>query len=193
MPRAVSLLKSSEARPRVIDTLILTSDQRRTQRATVTGEQGTSVEFDFAAPVSLRTDDTVLLDNGDAVEIVAAPEALMEVRGDITTLSKVAHALGDRHVAVQILTNRIRLQRAADLAALIALLGAKVTEIEAPFEPEGGAYAVDAHEHPRGHDHGDVHHHHGHHHHDHARCDHDHHDHGAHDRGHLHDHHGRKA
>src|SRR4051812_17361281 len=123
MPRAVRLLKNGEARVRVIDTLILTSGQRRSQRVTVTGEQGTSVQFDFVAPVSLRTDDALLLDNGDAVEIVAAPEPLIEVRGDIPTLSKVAHALGDRHLPVQILANRIRLQRADGVAALITSLG----------------------------------------------------------------------
>ena len=46
------------------------------------------------------------------------------------------------------------------LETLLAALGAKITAIEAPFEPEGGAYAS-AHAH--GHDHG----HHDHHHHDH--------------------------
>lgn len=190
MPRAIRVLKNGEALGRVIDTLILNSQQRRAKRGSAIGEQGTFIEFDFASLVALRTDDTLLLDNGHVVEIVAAPEPLIEVRGDIPTLSKVAHALGDRHLPVQILTNRIRLQRAEEVASLILSLGGKVTEIEAPFEPEGGAYAVAPH--------GDHHHAHGH---DHAH-DHGHHRHCGHDdHGHHHDHghshaghsHGRKA
>ena len=185
MLRAIKVLKAGDARGRVVDTLILTSEQRRTQRGGMTG----TIQFDFAEPVALRTDDMLLLDSGDVVEIVAAPEALFEVRGDIPTLSKVAHALGDRHLPVQILTNRIRLQRADGVAALIASLGGKVTEIEAPFEPEGGAYAVAAHG-DHAHDHGHHSHAHdnGHDHHDHSHCDHDHHDHS-----HAGHNHGRKA
>lgn len=188
MPRAIKVLKGGEARGRIVDTLILNSEQRRMQRGNVTGEKGASIAFDFAAPVALRTDDALLLDNGDAVEVVASAEPLIEVRGDIPTLSKVAHALGDRHLPVQILTNRIRLQRADGVAALVAALGGRVTEIEAPFEPEGGAYAIAASD--------DHHHAHGH---DHSHCGHDHqdHDHHHHEHGHSHGtgghNHGRKA
>jgi len=173
MPRAIKVLKNGETRGRVVDTLILNSEQRRAQRGSTIGEQGTFIEFDFASPIALRTDDVLLLDSGDAVEIIAAPEPLLEVRGDIPTLSKVAHALGDRHLPAQILTNRIRLQRTDGVAALILSLGGKVTEIEAPFEPEGGAYAIASHD-----DHPHAHGHHGHDHHDHSHCDHNHHDHG---------------
>jgi urease accessory protein len=182
MPRAIRVLKHGEARVRVVDTLILTSGQRREQQGNATGIQGTSVQFDFTSPVALRTDDRLLLDSGDAVEVVAAPEPLIEVRGDIPTLSKVAHALGDRHLPVQILTGRLRCQRAAGAAGLVVSLGGRVTEIEAPFEPEGGAYAVSD-----GRD-GHVHHHDSHDHaHDRGHCDHDHGDH-SHGRDHHHVH-----
>ena len=198
MPRAIKVIGFAETRGRVVDTLILNSAQRRMQRGGVTGEKGGSIAFDFASPVALCTDDVLLLDNGDAVEVVAAAEPLFEVRGDIPTLSKVAHALGDRHLPVQILTNRIRLHRADGVAALVISLGGKVAEIEAPFEPEGGAYAVSTHaDHQHAHDHDR---HHGLDHHDHTHCDHDHqghhHDH-SHDHGHSHGtaghNHGRKA
>ena len=70
-------------------------------------------------------------------------------------LSRLAWHLGDRHVPVQVLSNRIRARRDAGIEALLTSLGAKVASIEAPFEPEGGAYAL------RGHDHGHDHHHRG--------------------------------
>jgi urease accessory protein len=192
MPRAIKVLKAGEARGALIDTLILTSEQRRTQRGNATGAQGTSIELDFAAQLALQTDDMLLLDNGDAVEVVAASEPLMEARGDISTLSKIARALGDRHLPAQILTGRIRVHRADGVAALMTSLGGKVSEIEAPFEPEGGAYVSNGghdHAHSR-HNHDRAHHHRGDAHHlahDHDECRHDHHDDDAdHSRGHAH-------
>lgn len=179
MPRAVKLLGPGAAAP--ADTLILTSDERRNPRASVTGSKGTQVEFDFKQAIALRTDDCLALDNGQVVEVVAAPEALIEVRADLATLARIAWALGDRHVPVEFFTARLRLKRDDALSALITALGGKITAIEAPFEPEGGAYAL-GHVH-HGHDHDHAHDHD--HHHDHG---HDHHDHD-HDHGHHHDDH----
>ena len=83
------------------------------------------------------------LDDGNLVEVVAAPEPLIEARaGDLAALSRLAWHLGDRHVPVQVLNNRIRTRRDAGIEALLKSLGAKVASIEAPFEPEGGAYAL---------------------------------------------------
>src|SRR5262249_41823427 len=93
--------------------------------------------------------------------------------------------LGDRHVPVQVLANRLRLRRDGALEAMLSALGARLTPIEAPFDPEGGAYATSVHDHHR------HHHHHGHEHHDHSHHHHghDHHAHGHHDHAHDHGHH----
>jgi urease accessory protein len=173
VPRAVKLIAPGAEAPAVIDTLILTADERRTQRATLHGSKGTEVVFDFSEPIALRTDDLVMLETGEVVEIVAAAEPLLEVRADLPTLARLAWALGDRHLPVQIFANRIRLQRDPAAQGLIAAVGAKATPIDAPFEPEGGAYA--------GHGFDDhAHDHHGH----------DHHGHDHHSHGHDHAHHG---
>ena len=93
---------------------------------------------------------------------MAAPEPLIEARAaDVAALARLAWHLGDRHVPVQVLPNRMRARRDAAIEALLKSLGAKVTLIEAPFEPEGGAYASShghdhAHDH-HGHDHGHGH------------------------------------
>jgi urease accessory protein len=177
VPRAVKRVAQGAGAPAAIDTLILTSSERRAQRATLRGSKGTEVIFDFSEPIALRTDDIVMLETGETVEIVAAAEPLLEVRADLSTLARLAWALGDRHLPVQIFANRIRLHRGAAAEGLIAAVGARATPIEAPFEPEGGAYAdhgIDAHAHDRhhhGHDHGDGH---GHHHHDHSHHAHHH-------------------
>jgi urease accessory protein len=158
MPRATRVLAPAERHDRpVADTLILDCAQRSAQKITVTGVKGGIFEIDLPAPVRLRTDDLLLFDNGELVEVVAALEPLIEARaGDVAGLSRLAWHLGDRHVPVQVLPNRIRARRDASIEVLLASLGAKVMLIEAPFEPEGGAYAAShdhAHHHDRAHDH----------------------------------------
>ena len=165
MPRATQLVPSSERKPgRVVDTLILAFAQRQAQRGFLFGVKGTCVELDFAEPVRLRNDDVLLLDDGGFVEVVSEAEPLFEARAaDPAALARLAWHLGDRHVPIELLPNRLRVRREGDVEALLQASGAKIAAIEAPFEPEGGAYAVP----------GQV----SHHHHDHApgqAHDHDH-------------------
>lgn len=159
MPRAIRVLSAAERRERpVADTLILDYAQRSARHISVSGVKGGAHEIALHAPVRLRTDDVLELDDGRLVEVVAAPEPLLEARAaDLAALARLAWQLGDRHVLVQVLTNRLRVRRDATSEALLTSLGAKVTAIEAPFDPEGGAYATS---HAHGHDHGHAHHHH---------------------------------
>jgi urease accessory protein len=166
MPRVTRVLGHGERRGAAIDTLILNAEQRRDARGTATGLRGTRVELDLPPGTILRHDDVVELDTGEMVEIVAEAEPLHEIRADIATLARIAWTLGDRHIPVQILPSRIRFRRDAADERLTASLGTTVLAIEAPFEPEGGAYAVDhaghAHAHDHDHDHDHHHHEHGH-------------------------------
>jgi urease accessory protein len=163
MPRATSVLASADRRDRpIVDTVILDYAQRSAQKITVTGVKGGAFEIDLRQPARLRTDDVLVLEDGGLVEVVAAAEPLIEARAkDLAALSRLAWHLGDRHVPVQVLPNRIRARREPAVEALLTSLGAKVAMIEAPFEPEGGAYASS---HGHEHDHGHAHDHHGHHH-----------------------------
>ncbi len=178
MLRVVRVVSSAQTDgARLIDSVMLAPDQRRLQSAHLTGVNGTLIGLMLPEPVMLRMGDAFELDDGSFVDIVIEPEPLTEVRGnDLTHLARLAWHLGDRHVPVQVLTNRLRLRRDDALEAMLAALGARLTPIEAPFDPEGGAYATHA---APGH---------GHHHHD--GCGHDHHhDHAhGHDHGHDHDH-----
>jgi urease accessory protein len=177
MPRATRVLHAAERQNApAVDTLILSHAQRQAQKGFLFGIKGTCVELDFAETVRLRTDDALQLDDGGLVEVVAEPEPLIEARAaDLAALARLAWHLGDRHVPVQVLERRLRLKRDPAVEALLQSLGAKLVTIDAPFEPEGGAYATSA---------GD----HGHRHHDHDHHDHTHdHDHD-HAHGHHHDH-----
>ena len=165
MPRAIRVLAVGESRPAIVDTLLLTAEQRRMQRGFVFGGKGTCVEFDFPETLTLRTDDALLLDDGNAVEVVAEVEPLLEVRAEFPVLVRLAWLLGDRHLPVEILPYRLRLRRDPALEALLTSAGGKVRAIDAPFSPEGGAYAIGSVSHDH-HDHGHDHHHH--HRHDHS-------------------------
>ena len=187
MPRATKLLPAANRNAvGVADTLILNYAQRTTQRGFVFGVKGTCVEFDFAEPVHIRTDDALELDDGSYVDVVADPEPLLEARAaDPAALARLAWMLGDRHVPVEIRPKSLRVRREPAVEQLLQALGASATAIDAPFEPEGGAYAVPIHgQHAHLHDHAHGHDlHHGHHHHDH---DHSHgHGHHRHDDDHA--------
>ena len=173
MRRVVRVGKGEGAR--YLDSVMLGADQRRLQAAHLTGVNGTQIGLMLPEPVTLRMGDAFELDGGDLVEIVVEPEPLTEIRGsDLTHLARLAWHLGDRHVPIQVLANRIRMRRDAALDAMLTALGARLTAIEAPFDPEGGAYATHAeHDHHHGHAHG----------HDHCGHDHHHDDHGHHHHG----------
>ena len=165
MRRAIRVLAAGDRDSGlVVDTVILGFEQRKAPGGSVVGIKGTLIEIALAEPVRLRTDDLLVLEDGGLVEVVAEAEALIEARAaDLSALARLAWQLGDRHVPVEILPNRIRVRREPALEALLEYLGAKIAIIEAPFEPEGGAYAAHTHgERHHGHDHG--HHSHDHHH-----------------------------
>jgi urease accessory protein len=176
MLRVVRVIRSSDGdAARLLDSVVLTPDQRRIQTGHLTGVKGTAIGVMLPEPVLLRSGDALELDDGSLVDILIEAEPLIEVRGnDLTHLARLAWHLGDRHVPVQVLNNRLRLRRDAALETMLSALGARLTPIEAPFDPEGGAYATPAH---------------AHHHHDGPRDHaHDHHDHHGHDHDHAHDH-----
>ena len=169
------------------DTVVLDFDDRHRRRMAMTGTRGLEFLLDLENAVALRGGDALVLDDGRLVEVVAAPEPLVEIRGaDPHHLIRVAWHLGNRHLPTQIMPKGLRIRRDHVIEAMVKGLGARVVEIEAPFDPEGGAYADPAHDHAHD-DH--AHHHHEHDHHagdDHAHGHHEHDEHCGH--GHDHDH-----
>ena len=188
------------------DTVVLDFDERHRRRIAMTGTGGLAFLLDLPDAIALRGGDALVLDDGSLVEVVAAAEPLIEIRGRTPgDLVRLAWHIGNRHISAQIMPKALRIRGDHVIEDMLRGLGAAVVEIEAPFDPEGGAYAgggqetVDHHKHGdgphdhKGHDHHEGHDHdkHGHDHggrdHKHAAHDHGHQDHG-HDHGHKHDH-----
>ncbi|MFP4568462.1 urease accessory protein UreE [Rhodosalinus sp.] len=111
------------------------------------------LETGAGAPFLVDLPQTVSLDHGDAleladgrlIEVIAAPEPLCEVRGD---LPRLAWHIGNRHTPCQVEPDRLLIRRDHVLQEMLQKLGADLHEVEAPFTPEGGAYG-----HGRTHDH----------------------------------------
>lgn len=90
----------------------------------------------------LRGGDFLRASEGTLVEIIAAPEKLLQIESnDPSDLSRLAYHLGNRHVAVEIGDGCLRIAEDAVLETMLVGLGAKVQRVVAPFEPEAGAYA----------------------------------------------------
>lgn len=89
----------------------------------------------------LRGGDRVLTVEGREVDIIAADESLLEAFStDPVVIAKAAYHLGNRHVAVQVMTDRLRFLDDHVLGEMVKGLGLAVRTVLAPFEPEGGAY-----------------------------------------------------
>jgi urease accessory protein len=139
----------------IVDMLLLKFEDRRRQQGFVFGGKGTCVEFDFQAPPCLHTDDLLVLDDGKLVEVVADIEPVLEVRAkDFAAMARLILTLGNRHVPVQILANRIRVRKVPEIAELVAGSGLAAVEVMAPFEPDEGAHG---HDHGHHHDHDHLH------------------------------------
>ncbi|WP_213773413.1 urease accessory protein UreE [Bradyrhizobium sp. dw_78] len=184
------MIRATQVRPQPrwtetpVDTVVLDFDDRHRRRMAMTGTRGLEFLLDLENAVALRGGDALVLDDGRLIEVVAAPEPLVEIRGsDPHHLIRVAWHLGNRHLPTQIMAKGLRIRRDHVIEAMVKGLGARVIEIEAPFDPEGGAYAGGGHGHaPEGHPHDH-----------HAAHDHASHDHGGHhhdDDHHPHDEHG---
>lgn len=194
MLHAHSVLPSGAWSGEPADTVVLDYDERYRRRVVMTGIRGLGFLLDLPEAVMLRAGDGLKLEDGRVVEVVAAPEELVEIRAaDAAALTRIAWHLGNRHLPTELLRKSLRIRRDPVIEEMARGLGGAVVAIEAPFNPEGGAYVRGpAHDHGHGH---------GHDHHDHDH-DHDHgHDHGeahAHGEphvhgpgcGHDHDHHG---
>ena len=124
-----------------IDRAILPFDARCKSRLLVTLASGEQAALVVERGRLLRGGDRVRLDADREIEIVAADEALLEAcSDDPLAIAKAAYHLGNRHVAVQVMPNRLRFLDDHVLAQMVAGLGLRVTRLVAPFEPEGGAY-----------------------------------------------------
>ncbi len=124
------------------DRVLIDFDRRHRRRIVLPTENGVEVLLDLPHAVRLRDGDGLELDDGQVVRVVARPEALLDIRAHgPAELARIAWHLGNRHLPVQLLGDRIRIRADHVIADMVHALGGHTHAIEAPFDPEGGAYA----------------------------------------------------
>jgi urease accessory protein len=141
--RASEIKKTSEWNSaEAIDRVTLAAADRHRRRLVMTGEAGTRFLLDLPQAAMLRDGDGLVLDDGSIVRVVGKPEPLVEIAApDEGARLRIAWHIGNRHVEVQVVGDRLRIRRDHVLEAMLTGLGATLTPIEAPFDPEQGAYA----------------------------------------------------
>ena len=129
-----------------IDRVVLDAGDRNRRRIVLTAENGTEFLLDVAKPVILRDGDGLLLDDGSIVLVSGLHERLVEVSaGSALDAVRLAWHLGNRHTDVQIVGDRLRIRRDHVLEDMLRGLGAHLTPLDAPFDPEPAAPAREHH------------------------------------------------
>ena len=142
-----------------VDQVLVDFDRRHRRRILLATEKGGEVLLDLPQAVRLRHGDGLVVAGG-VIRVVARPEPLAEIHGhDEGEMVRIAWHLGNRHLPVQLVGERIRIRRDHVIEEMVGLLGGHVEIIEAPFDPEAGAYAAGG-GHSHHHDHDDDDHHH---------------------------------
>ena len=135
-------------------TLELAFELRQKSRLRAKLSDGEEVSVMLPRGEILRGGDLLASADGRIVKVVASRERLLHIECDTPhALARAAYHLGNRHVAVQIGEGYLRIAADHVLEHMLIGLGARVSTVDAAFEPEAGAYA--------GHSHGGAHQHHG--------------------------------
>jgi urease accessory protein len=132
--------------------VLLDFDLRHRRRVLLRTEAGADLLLDLPSATRLRDGDGLATDNG-IVHVRAKPEPLLEIHAhDPGELIRIAWHLGNRHLPVQLMGDKIRIRLDHVIAELVQGLGGHVHRVEAPFDPEAGAYSGE-HTHHHEHEH----------------------------------------
>lgn len=158
-------------------TVELDWEVRQKSRFDATDSAGRALGVFLPRGSVVRGGDVLVADDGSLIRVQAAPQPLMVIRhcphhGSPFDLTRAAYHLGNRHVAIELQPDHLKIEPDHVLGEMLDRMHLIVTQEHAAFEPEGGAYQGGTDEH--GHGHGHAHDHaHGHEHthghgHDHA-------------------------
>jgi urease accessory protein len=127
----------------------------------------------------VRGGDVLIAEDGSLIRVQAAPQSVLRItactaHGSPFDLTRAAYHLGNRHVPIELRPDYLQIEPDHVLADMLRAMHLIVNPVDAPFEPESGAYSshgahshahahadTHAHAHPEPHVHG-------------PGCDHDH-------------------
>lgn len=132
-------------------------DTRSKSRFSATDSTGREIGVVLPRGTTLRGGDVLIAEDGSLLRIAAAAQPVLQVRhctehGSPFDLLRAAYHLGNRHVPLELQPDLLQFEPDAVLADMLRRQHLLVTEAQAAFEPEAGAYGEGA-------GHGHAHHH----------------------------------
>ena len=138
-------------------TLTLDFDARHRRRIRLTADEGEDILLDLPKAIAMADGDGLQLEDGRWLIVRAAMEHIVEIRHkDPNQLVRLAWHLGNRHLPTEIRDQALRIRPDHVIEQMLSGFGADLTNVQAPFQPEGGAYGDHGHHH--GHNDGGHHH-----------------------------------
>jgi urease accessory protein len=127
---------------------MLDAQDRCRRRVVFVGERGATYLLDLPKPAQLHDGDGLLLEDGSMVRVTGQPEPLAEISAENPReLARIAWHIGNRHTDVQLIGDKLRIRRDHVIEDMLRGIGANLTFLEAPFDPESGAYDHRGHRH----------------------------------------------
>ena len=146
-------------------TLPLDWDTRQKSRFEAVDSHGRRIGVFLARGATVRGGDVLVAEDGSLIVVEAIAQQLLVVTASATArdpavdVVRAAYHLGNRHVTLEVRSDRLLLEPDHVLAELLRRMGLDVAETSGAFEPEAGAYDSApahgrAHTGSRAHDHG---------------------------------------
>ena len=125
-------------------------DVRQRSRFEARDSAGTPLGVFLPRGAVVRGGDVLVAEDGSLRRVRAASQPVMVVRacaehGSALDLMRAAYHLGNRHVALEVATDHLKLEPDPVLADMLRRRHLVVEETSAAFEPEAGAYLPGAH------------------------------------------------
>jgi len=137
-------------------------DVRQKSRFDATDSGGRHLGVFLPRGTLVRGGDVLVAEDGSMIKVIAAAQPVLEVRtcsahGTPFDLLRAAYHLGNRHVQLELQPDHLKFEPDHVLADMLRQMHLIVTETQAAFEPEGGAYATGGHGHAHEHAHAHAH------------------------------------
>jgi urease accessory protein len=142
MRRAIAVHRG-EAWPEeaALDTVTIPYLDRHRRRIRLVAHSGEAYLLDLPRAYHLVDGDVLELDGGGYLRVRAASEPVLEIQAaEPADLLRIAWHLGNRHLPLQVARARLRIRADHVIAEMVVGLGGRITRLEAPFDPETGAY-----------------------------------------------------
>ena len=139
-------------------TVELDWDVRQKSRFDAADSQGRQLGVFLPRGTVVRGGDVLVAEDGSLIRVLAKPQPVLVIthcsgHGTPFDLTRAAYHLGNRHVAIELKPDHLKIEPDHVLADILRGMHLTVKEGSEPFEPEGGAYSGNGHAHAHGHDH----------------------------------------